>query len=122
MLLLVYFSVVLSLAVYDDLALPPLPEFLRWQLINFTDDHSNRQPNQPSWEWTNVTIEIPYKSSKIKYKHTPICQVTACLTCLPILNTQEIPYYSVDEYNEIIVLSVVWWGKPWVMQLGWNFN
>lgn len=111
MLLLVYFSVVWSLAVYDDLALPPLPEFFRWQLINFTDDHSNRQPNQPSWEWTNVTIEIPYKSSKIKYKHTPICQVTVCLTCLPVLNTQE-----------IILLSVVWWGKPWVMQLGWNFN
>lgn len=70
--------------VYSDLQKDPVPGFERWTNVSFSADHTNRQPNQPSCMWTNLTFAIPESSSAIQ------------LLSLTGRYTEEIPYYAVD--------------------------
>lgn len=84
------------------------PKFQNWTVINMSEDHSNKQPNQQPCEWTNITFNIP----ELIY----MVQLTAN-TSLEI--TEEIPYIGIDYLREVIDVSVTWWGQPWKLHVGW---
>jgi len=95
--------------IYSDLAAKPFPKFQKWSVLNMEEDHRDRQPNQPPSKWTNITLTIPWNSYAI--------QLTSNTTYIV---TEEIEYVGLDLLNEIIYISVAWWGKPWKLYIGWE--
>jgi hypothetical protein len=82
------FYLVNAFLVYDDLSEPPKENFTQWLAYNMSENHSNRQPTQPPYMWTNITIQIPdfAVSAQLtsKYYYEKKSRVD-----------QEIPFYAV---------------------------
>lgn len=93
-------------------------DVVHWEEIAFHQDHSHMYSNQPHWQWTNLTYDIPYSAKRVQ------------LTALDRHNSTydnegsysaDVPYFAVDQQNRKIHLSFMWWGIPWGMHLGFGY-
>ncbi len=107
-LLLLLLATTSGLCVYDHLGRGPMKGIDKWIQILFDEDHSGEAPIQPPSEWTNLTFSIPYDAYAV--------QLTANATQVV---TEEVPFYAVDELFDILYASIVWWGSPWKLHVGW---
>ena len=93
------------------------PGFETWQSVQFNEDHSwGRSADQPSHMWQNITIPVPYGVFGI--------QLTA-VDSNGYINraggrSADIPFYSVDRKRSRLDVSVVWWGTPWTLFIGYS--
>lgn len=100
---------------YNEMQNPPIPGFQCWCSVNFTENHSNRQYVQPPNEWTNLTLVIPNI-------HTNEVQLTAWNTSWgpDSYSTSAVMYFSHVRYENYIFMSIIWWGPPWQLKVGWR--
>lgn len=114
MIIAIMASKTMAYIVFDDLRKPDMPGFSKWCYLNMSADHTNRQPNQPPWQWTNITFNLSGDTKAVQF--TAVYQNTS----KPMWN-QEVPYYEVDEILGILRISVTWWYKPWILYVGWYY-
>lgn len=105
--------VVANLNVERDLSSCPLPQTMAWLKIQFVDDHENLQPIQPPSFWTNYTFWIPPVVSNIQF--TSLDPNKTCVYPKPV--SERVVYYNISKEN-VILFSVIWWGKPWTLFIG----
>lgn len=115
-LLLSVLSLTYGFDVETNLARPAIKTLQNWTYVRFTDDHSNRQPNQPSDKWTNITFDIPVHATSVQF--TTRTGVLFPAKAVP----EEIPFYSISNLQNRIYVSLTWWGPPWVLGVGWNIS
>jgi len=110
------FILVDGFTVFDDLKSLPKNN-LTWTKMLFKEDHSNRQPNQPSYEWTNITFNIPDYATSVQFTANNNNNNNH-----KYIITEEVPYYTVNEWSRKICVSFTWYGKPWTLYIGWGIN
>jgi|GEM_PF-6038428 len=93
-----------------------IPGYDSWQGLQMQEGHWGRGAEQPAYQWTNVTFEIPYGATGV--------QVTAVDSNGQIMtqggHSADIPFYSVNRMRSKLQVSFVWWGAPWTVFVGWG--
>ena len=107
----IFLNIAYGMCVYDDLTLPPQKIFKNWFQISFVGDHSSKQPIQPPSDWRNLTFQL----IGVLYNVTEGIQFTADNGT----NISErIVYYALYKIKMELEISIVWWGPPWILHMG----
>ena len=99
---------------FHDLRVPLKRGFDVGCVVCLNTNHTGRQPTQRWAQWTNFSFPIPPGAIA--------AQVTSIAPggnpWMKIVDVSEmICYYAID--SKSLMMSVVWWGKPWKLYLGW---
>jgi len=103
-----------AFCVFDDLQAPPRPDISPWFSIVFPHNHTDRKPYplQKPDQWTNVTFGLPADTIAVQFTANNKTN-----------GTETIVWYSYDRTEETFpsfTISVVWWGLPWELNIGYK--
>jgi hypothetical protein len=110
-------SINAKFTMFLDLGAKPIPNFKNWKQIQLKENHMNRQPIQPPWEWTNLTFQLPYKTYGIQFTMFDPNNKTNSNNGG---YSADIQWVSFDNEWGIIYPSLVWWGRPWKLYVGFG--
>ena len=95
--------------IYTTLNQKAFPNF-SWTRFKLIGNHTNREPNQPPNEWTNMTFDTPPWGLSMQFTHnfdgsndTFVADVT---------------YYAVDDLQAKVLVSFVWWSDSPIIWVG----
>jgi len=99
--LYVFLPICYATIVYTTLNEAPLPGF-KFEKFRLTGNHSDKYPDQPPSEWTNMTFWTPgwglpmQFTTNIDGNHSDT---------IP----GDVPYYAVIEQEAKVFISFIWW-------------
>jgi len=111
-----------SLTVYWGLADERMKNFVSWTVVELTANHLAWPPVQPVSKWTNLTFEIPDYTMAIQITSaTADGNITCASKATDGVCTAQVPYWGIDDLSGTFIPSVIWWGSPLNISVGFAY-